>query len=57
MAKVITKTGRVVIGRVRYIGPLASSEYAEDENFVGLQLPNKVGDCDGSIDGRKFFEW
>lgn len=57
LAKVISKNGRVVIGRVRYVGILASSDYAEDETFVGLQLPNKVGDCDGSINGRKFFDW
>lgn len=61
LAKVITKTGRVVIGRIRYIGPLSSSDYSAgagiDEQFVGLQLPNKIGDCDGTIDGRKFFEW
>lgn len=57
LAKVITKTGRVVVGRVRYIGPLAGQDYVEDETYVGLQLPSKVGDCDGSIDGRRFFDW
>ncbi|KAJ6647671.1 CAP-Gly domain-containing linker protein 1, partial [Pseudolycoriella hygida] len=56
LAKVITKTGRVVIGRVRYLGPLASSQFGEGESFVGLQLPNSLGDCDGTIDGRKFFD-
>lgn len=61
LAKVITKTGRVVIGRVRYIGPMASSvnstTFDMDEHFVGLQLPSKIGDCDGTIEGRRFFEW
>lgn len=57
LVKVITRTGRVVVGRVRYIGPLAGEEFAEDDTFVGLQLPSKVGDCDGSIGGRRFFEW
>ncbi|XP_037051288.1 uncharacterized protein LOC119085126 [Bradysia coprophila] len=56
LAKVITKSGRVVIGRVRYIGPLASTQFGEDECFVGLQLPNSLGDCDGTIEGRKFFD-
>lgn len=55
LAKVITKNGRVAVGRVRYIGPLAFND--DNETFVGLQLPNKIGDCDGSIDGRKFFDW
>lgn len=57
LAKVITKSGRVVIGRVRYIGPLASAQFGDDETFVGLQLPNSLGDCDGTIEGRKFFDW
>lgn len=62
LAKVIAKNGRVVIGRVRYVGPLASdSETAgidnENETYVGLQLPNKIGDCNGSFEGRKFFDW
>ena len=50
-----------MVGRVRYIGPLAGGSGAAfgdpDEIYVGLQLPNNVGDCDGTIDGRKFFEW
>lgn len=57
LVKVITRTGRVVVGRVRYIGPLAGAEYTETETYVGLQLPSKVGDSDGSIEGRRFFEW
>lgn len=55
LAKVIAKTGRVVVGRIRYCGPVASIDV--DETFVGLQLPNALGDCDGSMDGTKFFEW
>lgn len=62
MAKVIAKNGRVVIGRVRYVGPLASNSETveidyENETYVGLQLPNKIGDCNGSFEGRKFFDW
>jgi hypothetical protein len=54
LAKVITKNGRVVVGRVRYVGPLAGGE---DEFYIGLQLQNNFGDCDGSVDGRRFFDW
>lgn len=55
LAKVIAKTGRVVVGRIRYCGPVASID--SDEVYVGLQLPNALGDCDGSFEGSKFFEW
>jgi hypothetical protein len=55
LAKVIAKSGRVVVGRIRYCGPVASID--SDETFVGLQLPNALGDCDGSLGGKKFFEW
>lgn len=55
LAKVIAKTGRVVVGRIRYCGPVASVD--SDETYVGLQLPNALGDCDGSFEGKKFFEW
>lgn len=67
----IAKNGRVVIGRVRYIGPLISTQSLnagggggtattadpDAETFVGLQLPNKIGDCDGSFEGRRIFDW
>lgn len=55
LAKVIAKSGRVVVGRIRYCGPVAEAD--SDETYVGLQLPNALGDCDGSFGGRKFFEW
>lgn len=62
LAKVIAKNGRVVIGRVKYIGPIASESTSsmpdgECEIYVGLQLANKYGDCNGSFEGRKFFDW
>lgn len=61
MAKVIAKNGRCVIGRVRYVGPLVSisnnADQPDNEAFIGLQLPNKIGDCDGSFENRKFFDW
>lgn len=61
LAKVIAKNGRVVMGRVRYVGPLVSNSQAagidgEMETYVGIQLPNKTGDCNGSFEGRKFFD-
>lgn len=62
LAKVIAKNGRVVVGHVRYVGPLASNSQTtgidcETEIYVGLQLQNKIGDCNGSFEGRKFFDW
>lgn len=67
----IAKNGRVVIGRVRYIGPLISTQSltvgsgsgtatiaeSDSETYVGLQLPNKIGECDGSFEGRRIFDW
>lgn len=55
LAKVIAKSGKVVVGRIRYCGPVACAE--DDETYVGLQLPSALGDCDGSIGGKKFFDW
>lgn len=55
LAKVISKNGRVVIGKIRYVGPLAASS-DPDECFVGLQLTTNSGDSDGTVDGKKFFE-
>ncbi|XP_035919778.1 uncharacterized protein LOC118517596 isoform X2 [Anopheles stephensi] len=54
LAKVISPTGRVIVGRVRYIGPVAGTD--SEDTYVGLQLPNNLGDCDGTIDGKRFFE-
>ncbi|XP_055691930.1 uncharacterized protein LOC129794983 isoform X2 [Lutzomyia longipalpis] len=60
LAKVIIKNGRVVIGRIRYVGPVASMETTgdpfEDNTFVGLELATTYGDCDGTLDGKKFFD-
>ena len=55
-AKVIAKGGRIVVGKIRYIGHIASDEN-EDEIYVGLELSHAQGDTDGSFNGRKFFEW
>lgn len=61
LAKVITKSGRLVIGRIRYIGPLVTGSLENNEEecaiFVGLQLRANLGECDGSFEGRKIFDW
>lgn len=55
-AKVIAKGGRIVVGKIRYIGHIANDEN-EDEIYVGLEMSHAQGDSDGSFNGRKFFEW
>ncbi|XP_023014415.2 uncharacterized protein isoform X1 [Leptinotarsa decemlineata] len=50
--KVITPEGRVRGGRVRYIGAMIS----QDEQFVGVQLSNPDGYCDGSYNNRRYFQ-
>lgn len=61
MAKVINKNGRIAMGRVRYVGPMVSESMPsvpDDEMFVGLQMfGENAGDCNGSFEGRKFFDW
>lgn len=51
--KVITSFGKVVGGRVRYLGPVANLT----EPLVGIQFDHKIGDCDGSLNGIRYFEW
>lgn len=51
--KVITPEGRVVVGRVRYVGPLPS----RPDVHVGVQLPRSDGNSDGTFQGRRFFDW
>ncbi|KAJ8943541.1 hypothetical protein NQ318_023052, partial [Aromia moschata] len=50
--KVITPEGRVRGGRVRYVGPVIS----QTEQFVGVQLSNPDGYCDGTYSGRRYFQ-
>uniref|UniRef100_A0A8D8SI60 Dynactin subunit 1 n=1 Tax=Cacopsylla melanoneura TaxID=428564 RepID=A0A8D8SI60_9HEMI len=50
--KVISPHGRVVCGRVRYVGPLPGME----ESQVGVQLTHDDGNCDGTYQGRRFFD-
>ncbi|RZF43769.1 hypothetical protein LSTR_LSTR009192 [Laodelphax striatellus] len=45
--------GGVVVGRVRYVGPLPGGR---SEPHVGVRLPRALGNSDGSVDGRRFFD-
>lgn len=60
LIKVINRDGRIVFGRVRYIGPMASESTSmpEDVIFVGVEVLEKnKGYSDGSFEGRRFFDW
>lgn len=52
--KVITPEGRVVVGKVKYVGPLPGKG---EDSFVGVQLSRPDGNSDGSISDRRFFDW
>ncbi|XP_075221900.1 uncharacterized protein LOC142324781 isoform X2 [Lycorma delicatula] len=50
--KVISSEGKVIVGRIRYIGPVAG----QTDTFVGVQLPHGEGNSDGTFDGRRYFD-
>lgn len=52
--KVITPEGRVVVGKVKYVGLLPGKG---DEIYVGVQLGRSDGNCEGSFAGQRFFQW
>ncbi|XP_063244299.1 uncharacterized protein LOC134543304 isoform X1 [Bacillus rossius redtenbacheri] len=52
MVKVISAEGRVMMGRVRYVGGVPGRA----EPHVGVELPRDSGDSDGSFQGRRFFD-
>ncbi|XP_011880810.1 PREDICTED: uncharacterized protein LOC105569197 [Vollenhovia emeryi] len=52
LVKVISPEGRVLQGRVRYVGPVPGREDAH----VGVELPYVNGSSDGSFHGRRFFD-
>lgn len=52
--KVITPEGRVVVGKVKYVGLLPGKG---EDSFVGVQLSRLDGNSDGSYGGRRFFDW
>ncbi|XP_015432216.1 PREDICTED: uncharacterized protein LOC107188436 [Dufourea novaeangliae] len=52
LVKVISPEGRVLQGRVRYVGPVPGRE----EAHVGVELPYLNGSSDGTFRGRRFFD-
>ncbi|XP_071557310.1 uncharacterized protein [Temnothorax nylanderi] len=52
LVKVISPEGRVLQGRVRYVGPVPGRE----EVHVGVELPYVNGSSDGTFHGRRFFD-
>ncbi|XP_031778521.1 uncharacterized protein LOC100678758 isoform X1 [Nasonia vitripennis] len=52
LVKVISPEGRILQGRVRYVGPVAGRE----EVHVGVELPNESGSSDGTFHGRRYFD-
>lgn len=52
LVKVISPEGRVLQGRVRYVGPVPGRE----DSHVGVELPNVTGSSDGTFHGRRFFD-
>ncbi|CAK9798294.1 hypothetical protein ANTPLA_LOCUS1511 [Anthophora plagiata] len=52
LVKVISPEGKVLQGRVRYVGPVPG----RDETHVGVELPYLNGYSDGTFCGRRFFD-
>ncbi|KAH0564413.1 uncharacterized protein LOC123272816 [Cotesia glomerata] len=52
LVKVISPEGRVLQGKVRYVGPVPGRE----EIHVGVELPTESGSSDGTFHGRRFFD-
>nr|XP_012134858.1 PREDICTED: uncharacterized protein LOC100876462 isoform X1 [Megachile rotundata] len=52
LVKVISPEGKVLQGRVRYVGPVPGRE----ETHVGVELPHLNGSSDGTFHGRRFFD-
>ncbi|KAK0098469.1 hypothetical protein PV326_008067 [Microctonus aethiopoides] len=52
LVKVISPEGRVLQGKVRYIGPVPGRE----DIHVGVELPTESGSSDGRFHGRRFFD-
>ncbi|XP_076754155.1 uncharacterized protein LOC143425325 isoform X1 [Xylocopa sonorina] len=52
LVKVISPEGKVLQGRVRYVGPVPGRE----EIHVGVELPYLNGSSDGTFHGRRFFD-
>ncbi|XP_011506596.1 PREDICTED: uncharacterized protein LOC105369053 [Ceratosolen solmsi marchali] len=52
LVKVISPEGKILQGRVRYVGPITGKE----DVHVGVELPNENGISDGTIHGRRYFD-
>ncbi|XP_011643891.2 uncharacterized protein LOC105431422 [Pogonomyrmex barbatus] len=52
LVKVISPEGKVLQGRVRYVGPVPGRE----DTHVGVELPYVNGSSDGTFHGRRFFD-
>ncbi|XP_020279391.1 uncharacterized protein LOC109852552 isoform X2 [Pseudomyrmex gracilis] len=52
LVKVISPEGRVLQGRVRYVGPVPGRE----DVHVGVELPYANGSSDGTFHGRRYFD-
>ncbi|XP_036142047.1 uncharacterized protein LOC105837677 isoform X3 [Monomorium pharaonis] len=52
LVKIISPEGRVLQGRVRYVGPVPGRE----DIYVGVELPYVNGSSDGTFHGRRFFD-
>jgi len=56
LVKIISPEGRVLQGRVRYVGPVPGRE----DTHVGVELGVETyvsGSSDGTFHGRRFFDW
>lgn len=51
--KVINKEGRVVGGRIQFVGIIPG----KTEPYVGILLPSDTGETDGSFQGLRYFTW
>ncbi|XP_023245398.1 uncharacterized protein LOC106638398 isoform X2 [Copidosoma floridanum] len=52
LVKVIAESGKILQGRVRYVGAVNGGNDA----YVGVELPNNAGTSDGSYNGRRHFD-
>lgn len=51
--KVIGPDSRIRGGRVRYVGYVMGQQ----EPYVGIELTTNTGNCDGSFNERRYFDW
>ncbi|XP_063702670.1 uncharacterized protein LOC134832536 [Culicoides brevitarsis] len=65
LAKVILRSGRIAVGRIRFVGCVRDEEEEgetrrkqnkEDDVFIGVQLPSEWGDSDGTYNEKRFFD-